>query len=231
MAKVCLSLQNLTNICCNKHMFVMTKLLSQQAYFFVVVTSTCLSWQNMSQKYACCDKIMFVILSWQKFCHVSHACCVCHNKYLSWQKFCCDKITNIILSQQAYFWEVSWQTCVCSDRSFVMSKMRLVAAPPSDTYFLLPQFQLVIWFYLKKIFFFFFFGGLFLKCFALLCVTAVDCEEHPVHAGLAESGSLSWWDLGHCLAPGADHLTGKWPMRTLTILQVSDPCLHWPPYR
>ena len=67
------------------------------------------------------------------------------------------------------------ETCVCSDKSFVMTKVILVAAPAKDTFFLLPQFQLVIWFYFNVTFFclffvflFFVFGGLFFV-FLVVC--------------------------------------------------------------
>ena len=103
--------------------FVTTKVLSWQ---------TRLSWQNMSfvatkvclsccrdKNFVCCGKIMFVatntcsswgfLLLWQAY--------FCHNKrpVLSWQ-------TRVCLNKR-----------VCHDKTFVVTKMILVAIPVNDT--------------------------------------------------------------------------------------------------
>ena len=43
---------------------------------------------------------------------------------------------------------LSRQMRICSDKSFVVTEMVLVAAPANDTFLLLPQFELVIWLYI-----------------------------------------------------------------------------------
>ena len=85
------------NACCNKHakhVFVMTKLSSQQIF---VATNIIL----LGQKF-CCNKHTFVVtntcLSFQNTSFVVTKVClsqqnyVCHNKYLLRQKVCRDKI-------------------------------------------------------------------------------------------------------------------------------------------
>ena len=122
MTELCLSRQSIfvaINICLDKHMFVATKLLSWQAYFYC------------NKEAFCCDKcvrhdksklVMIKLLSWQNY--------VCHDKYLSWQKYVMTKV----LSQQAYFCHdkrcALWQqTSVCHNKTFVTPKMILLAAP------------------------------------------------------------------------------------------------------
>ena len=94
-----------TNICRNKHNFVATKVLSQQAYFCrdkhmsFVATKVCLSRQNF-----CRDKIMFV---------ATKLCLSVSKKYLPRLRFCRNKhtfvaknicrATSIRLLRQAYF--------------------------------------------------------------------------------------------------------------------------------
>ena len=97
-----------TNICRDKPVFVVTKVLSQQAYF-CRNTSLLLS----RQTHVCCDKSKLVatkplsrknyvywLLSWQKY--------VCHDKH-----FCCDK-RHVL----------SWQTCVCHDKNHTYGSSR-----------------------------------------------------------------------------------------------------------
>ena len=119
--------------CCNKT-FVMTNifLLWNLVATKLVMTNLLLS----QQRRVCHDKTQ--LLSWQ-----TH---VCHDKYLLQQKFCCGKnilqqkfcrskhtfvvqkmcfdTTNMCLLQQ---------TRVCCDKTFVATKIILVAAPASDT--------------------------------------------------------------------------------------------------
>ena len=107
--KVCLSRQNFC-CCCAKHIFVVTKVLSRQTR-------------------ACCDKKR--LLSQQKYA-------------LSRQNlFSRDKhnlvATSILLSRQKTCFVVtntclSLQTHVCHNKSFVTTKMILVAAPANDTF-------------------------------------------------------------------------------------------------
>ena len=115
VTKVCLLWQK---FCFGKHIFVMTnsfvmtKVLSRQAYFCLnkhmfVVTKHVFGH----------DKSMLVIYKYllrQKFCHSKNI--------LSWQTYFCH---NKSLSQQAYF---------CCDKTFVVTKMILVAAPANDSY-------------------------------------------------------------------------------------------------
>ena len=128
----CLSRQNLSfvatkvwlswqNICCDKHIFVATKVLSWQIFvatnvilswqkfccnkLTVVATNTCLSWQNMYFVAA------EVCLSRQKFCYDKHmflATNICHHS----KSFTCDKtrvfvMTNTcLLRQKLYLWQL-----------------------------------------------------------------------------------------------------------------------------
>ena len=100
-----------TNVCGNKHNFIMTEVLLQQAYF------CCDKKGPLSQqKYACCDKTLVatnICLSWQTYF-------VTTNIILSWQN----------LSQQVYF--CYDKRCVCYNKTFVRTKMILVAAPAND---------------------------------------------------------------------------------------------------
>ena len=106
--------------------FVATRVLSNNHDKRVYCNKTCLLSQ---QKYACCDKHIFVM---------TNICCNKHNfamtkyflinKIFSWQElFCCDKC--ILLRQ----------THVCRDntcllrQNFCHDKMILVAAPASDS--------------------------------------------------------------------------------------------------
>ena len=119
MTKVCLSRQN---FCRGKHIFIVTKLSLEQ---ISVVTNIFLSQKNFccdkkgplsQQKYACCDKTIVatnICLSWQTYF-------VTTNIILSWQN----------LSQQVYFCHD--KRCVCYNKTFVRTKMILVAAPASD---------------------------------------------------------------------------------------------------
>ena len=104
------------------------------------------------QKYASHDKNY--VLSQQAY--------FCHNKrcVLSWQKrVCCGKsklvvaklfcnkhnfvaincfVTTKVLLQQAYFNHnkrcvLSWQTCVCHNKTFVTTKIIFVAVPTNDS--------------------------------------------------------------------------------------------------
>ena len=139
-----------THVCCDKnachakhtkHVFVMTKLLSQQIIVATniillgqkfccdkdtfVMTNVYLSWQNIF----CCDRSMLVAT---KLCVTANICCDKNIlQYLLWQKYfaatniCCDKhnfvTTSILLSLQ--------KTC------FVATKIILVAAPTNDSLF------------------------------------------------------------------------------------------------
>ena len=126
---MCLSQQNMS--CCNKSMLVVT---------FVTI------------KYFCCNKSFVttnICLSQQKmFCHYKHVfvvtkvslspeTCVCRNKYLvarkvlSRQKYVCA--TSIHLSQQKMCFVLrQTQTRVCHDKTFVATKIVLVAATAND---------------------------------------------------------------------------------------------------
>ena len=142
-----------THICCNKHNFVLTSFVVTSILFFA--TNRCFSWQNTN---ICHDKSMLVaikLLSWQNY--------VCHDKYLSQQMFCCDKcfvVTKVLLwpsyfchnKQPVLSWQthvchdkqmtccvmtntcLSQQTCVCCNKTFVVTKMILVAAPTNDSF-------------------------------------------------------------------------------------------------
>ena len=109
-----------TNICRDKHNFVMTKCLSWQAYFchykhmFV-----------MTKHVFCHNKSTLVktkLLSWQ-----TH---VCRNKCLLWQMFCHTKYSFCRNKRHA----LMWQTHVyCDKHVFVATKIVLVAAPANDT--------------------------------------------------------------------------------------------------
>ena len=101
----------------------------------VSLWQTCLSsWQ----KYACCDKrfvkkIMFVATKWQTF----NKSFVATNIILLRQKFCHDKSMLVVtkpLSQQNY---------VCCDKTFVTTKMILVAAPANDMFWSLISIVLI----------------------------------------------------------------------------------------
>ena len=91
-----------------------------------------LLWQN----YVCCDKIFLLQQNLLRQIFVPTNMC------LLWQQtcVCCDKnmfVTTKRLSQQAYFCRdkrpvLLWQTRVCRNKSFVATKMILVAAPGND---------------------------------------------------------------------------------------------------
>ena len=117
--------------CCNKSLFASkvcwTKLLSRQIF---VATNVILSWQNF-----CCDKLTFVMtntwLSWQSTKHMfimTNICCdkisVVASILLSWQKTC-FVVKNTSLTRQTY---------VCQDRTFIMTKLVLVAAAANDKF-------------------------------------------------------------------------------------------------
>ena len=103
--------------CCDKHLFFMT--------------NTCLSWQNMS----------FVVTKVCLSQHIFVATNICHNNsFVTTKIFCGDKhkyFATKVLSRQSYFCHnkrcvLSWQTHVCCNRSFVATKMILVAALADD---------------------------------------------------------------------------------------------------
>ena len=112
--------------------FVMTNTCLLQQNMCFVMTKVCLSQQNLCHdKHVCCDKTSFVvtknmlvaanmtnvlsrqtILSQQKFCHVKHTFVatkdvLCHNKHV-------------------------FAAHVCHDKTSVMTKMILMAAPAND---------------------------------------------------------------------------------------------------
>ena len=111
------------NFCCNKSF---------------VAKNMCLSWQT----HVCHDKNMLVMtnmfvvtdmcLLWQYVCRNEHNFVATSNEH----NFV---TTNIILLQQAYFCHekrhvLSWQTRVCRDKTFVATKIILVAAPANDSH-------------------------------------------------------------------------------------------------
>ena len=91
-------------------------------------------------------------LSWQKFCCNKHMLVTkhvfCHNKsmlvatkLLSWQHYVCH---NKHLSRQAYFscdkrCVLSWQTCVCWNKTFVVTKVFVVTQKKIASKLLLQQ--------------------------------------------------------------------------------------------
>ena len=96
----------MTNICHDKHVFVMTNM--QQAYF--------LSQQKM------CFATTNTRLSRQIFVETQ----LCF--LLRQARFCCDK--RRVLSQQT---GVCQDKCVCRDKSFITTKMILLAAAANDS--------------------------------------------------------------------------------------------------
>ena len=103
------------NFCHNKTSFVTTKI--------------CLSWQNVfvatRVTNICRNKRNFVRTNMCLLCFVM-------TKVLSWQAyFCHDK--RYVLSM----------TCVCHNKTFVMTKIILMAAPVSDTFFSFSFFLLL----------------------------------------------------------------------------------------
>ena len=145
--------------CCNKiHIFVATNIIlswqvvvtsilllcqtgvSHDKTQISVMTKVCLLRQNICMTKLCLSWQIFVttnVLLWQKFCCDHHTFVTtnnlfCHNTCLSWQAndlLCHDKsmfvMTNTCLSQQ---------TRVCCNKTFVMTKMILVAAPTNDSF-------------------------------------------------------------------------------------------------
>ena len=79
--------------------------------------------------YACCDKTFDVTklcLSQQNICHDKH-------NRVTTNFCCCDKhnfVTTKVLLWHAYFCHD--KKCVCHDRSFLATKLILVAAPSND---------------------------------------------------------------------------------------------------
>ena len=148
---------NKTLFCCDKSMLVMTKKLCHDKPNYVccdeafVVTNIILLRQTF-----CCGKLTFVgtniCLSQQNKSFVTTKNMLITTKRLSqqtcvsWQIFAMTKVlsgqkyfvtTNIVLLQRAYFCHkkrcvLSWQTHVCCNRTFVTTKMVLVAAPAND---------------------------------------------------------------------------------------------------
>ena len=107
------------NFCCNKS-FIVTNM-------SFVVTKVCLLWQTF------CEKIMFVATKWQIF----NKSFVATNIILLRQKFCHDKSMLVVtkpLSQQNY---------VCCDKTFVTTKMILVAAPANGIFWSLLSIVLI----------------------------------------------------------------------------------------
>ena len=124
----CLSQQKYA--CSDKIMFVATKVLSRQAY---VCHDKRLVLSRETR--VCCDKRMLVatkLLLSQNY--------VFGDKYFSLQTFCRDRIYFFatIFSQQNLFDDkhtfVATKDvfCVCHDKTFVATKMILVAAPTND---------------------------------------------------------------------------------------------------
>ena len=139
-------------------MLVATKLLSWQNYVCCnksfVVTNTCRDRHVLVEsKLFCLDKHTFVTPK-DVFCHDKHMFVTqkyaCHDKtkifvvtsFVVAKIFCCDKHNSVatkLLSWQAYFCRgkrcvLSQQTRVCRDKTFVMTKMILVAAPANDNW-------------------------------------------------------------------------------------------------
>ena len=108
-------------LCCNERMFVTTKV--------------CLPWQNYicreiffhdklsSQTYFCQDKHKSKLVA-TKLCLLQ--------KYWLRQKFCHDKNMFVMTSIQKTC-SVTTNTYLCHNKTFVLTKMILVAAPASDT--------------------------------------------------------------------------------------------------
>ena len=134
--------------CCDRHVLVETKLLSQQAYFchhdkrlFFVATKVSLLWQNFCHdKIVCCLKY----LSPQQFCHdknmfvmtsilLSQQSYVCRDRYLLQQKFCCNK--NMFVMTKDVF---------CHDKNYTFSSSR----PWCTSTYTTCQ-QLYCWWFLK----------------------------------------------------------------------------------
>ena len=124
-----------TNICRKKHVFVMTKLLSRQAYFCRNKIHI-LSWWTC----VCCDNSKLVVHNKTfvpiKLCLLQRIFVV--TKLLLRQKYVgrnkCFVMTTTLLSQQKTgFVVTNVYTCMCCGKSFVGTKMILVAAPANDT--------------------------------------------------------------------------------------------------
>ena len=113
------------NFCCyesfvgDKHVFVVTSACLSWQNMSFVVTKICLLWQNF-----CCDKIMFMFVATNICCHVNKT------SFLLRQKNAChDKtfvMTKLCLSWQAYFCCIKrcvfmWQTCL-SESNFCRNK-------------------------------------------------------------------------------------------------------------
>ena len=106
---------------CHKYNFVAIKVFHDEHVF--VMTNRCLSWQNMS---FVMTKSMLMFVTTKYFCCNQHL-----TKALSQQAyFCCDK-KRVLLQQ----------TRVCHNKTFVTTKIILVAAPANNT-----KQQLVSWF-------------------------------------------------------------------------------------
>ena len=117
--------------------------LSQQRYAWCnkkfVATNTFLLWNLVATKLVTTN----LLLSRQRcVCHdktqlLSRKTHVCHNKYLLQQKFCRDKVSTLLSWQKTCFVATNMcllrQTHVCCDKTFVATKIILVAAPASDT--------------------------------------------------------------------------------------------------
>ena len=92
----------------DKYTFVVTKDMFWHNKHVFVATKVCLSWQNCHNNYLSWQ--MFCLLWWQTFFMT---------KLLSWQVYFCRDTRRVLL----------WQTRVCHDKTFVVIKMILVAAP------------------------------------------------------------------------------------------------------
>ena len=110
------------NFCRDKLTFIAINMFVLRQNTSFVATKVCSSWQNFY-----CDKHMFVMPN------------ICHAKWFVRTKiFYHDKIMTKVLSQQGYFCcdkrhVLLRQTHVCRDKTFVVTKIILVAAPANDS--------------------------------------------------------------------------------------------------
>ena len=137
MTKICLSWQKYA---CRDKSFVTTKL--------CLLRWTCLSWQNfccnkhnfvttnvlLRQAYLCHDQHMFVMIIKKSF--VATKVCLSQQNLLLRQNYVCHNKTFVatsilLLWQETHF--VMTNLCFLESKTFVTTKMILVAAPTSDT--------------------------------------------------------------------------------------------------
>ena len=125
-------------LCCDKSMLVATKLLSRQTYSCCkktfVATNICRDKHIFVVTICCCDKLTFVTTK-HVFCRDKSMLVrttklsqqkniVATNVLFVQQKFCCSKHT-FVMTKDVF----------CYDKHmFVMTKMILVAAPANDTF-------------------------------------------------------------------------------------------------